>query len=90
VKSTFTFEEMIELLRTFTPRDEIILEEVPAPQKLAAYSFAFTADISNGQSGDAEDEVASGRFVILHEPGGQDTWEGDFRCVSFMRADVET
>jgi hypothetical protein len=90
VKSTFTFEEMIELLRTFTPRDEIILEEVPAPQKLAEYSFAFTADISNGQSGDAEDEVASGRFVILHEPGGQDTWEGDFRCVSFMRADVES
>jgi len=81
---------MIELLRTFTPRAEIILEEVPAPQKLAAYSFAFTADISNGQVGEAEDEVASGRFVILHEPGGQDTWEGDFRCVSFMRADVES
>jgi hypothetical protein len=90
VKSTFTVEEMIELLRTFTPRAEIILEEVPAPQKLAAYSFAFTADISNGQVGEAEDEVASGRFVILHEPGGQDTWEGDFRCVSFMRADVES
>ena len=81
---------MIELLRTFTPRAEIILEEVPAPQKLAAYSFAFTADISNGQVAEAEDEVASGRFVILHEPGGQDTWEGDFRCVSFMRADVES
>jgi hypothetical protein len=90
VKSTFTFEEMIELLRTFTPRNEIILEEVPAPQKLAAYSFAFTADISNGALGDSEDEVASGRFVILHEPGGQDTWEGDFRCVSFMRADVDS
>jgi hypothetical protein len=90
VKSTFTFEEMIERLRTFTPRDEIILEEVPAPQKLAQYSFAFTADISNGLLGDAEDEVASGRFVILHEPGGQDTWEGDFRCVSFMRADVDS
>ena len=81
---------MIDLLRTFTPRNEIILEEVPAPQKLAAYSFAFTADISNGSLGDAEDEVASGRFVILHEPGGQDTWEGDFRCVTFMRADVDS
>ena len=81
---------MIELLRTFTPRAEIILEEVPAPQKLAAYSFAFTADISNGLSGDAEEEVASGRFVILHEPGGQDTWEGEFRCVTFMRADVDS
>lgn len=81
---------MIDLLRTFTPRNEIILEEVPAPQKLAAYSFAFTADISNGAVGDSEDEVASGRFVILHEPGGQDTWEGDFRCVTFMRADVDS
>jgi hypothetical protein len=90
VKSTFTFEEMIDLLRTFTPRNEIILEEVPAPQKLAAYSFAFTADISNGALGDSEDEVASGRFVILHEPGGQDTWEGDFRCVTFMRANVDS
>jgi hypothetical protein len=90
VKSPFSFIEMIELLRTFTPRAEIILEEVPAPQKLAAYSFAFTADISNGLSGDAEEEVASGRFVILHEPGGQDTWESEFRCVTFMRADVDS
>lgn len=81
---------MVELLRTFTPRDEIILEEVPAPQKLATFSFAFTADISNGIQGDAEAEIASGRFVILHEPGGQDTWEGDFRCVTFLRADVES
>ncbi len=85
-----SFDEMIELLRTFTPRNEITLEEVPAPQKLATYSFAFTADISNGLTGDAEDEVASGRFVLLHEPGGQDTWEGDFRCVTFMRADVDS
>ena len=90
MKSSFTFDELIELLRTFTPRDEIILEEVPAPQKLATHSFAFTADISNGALGDDEEEVASGRFVILHEPGGQDTWEGDFRCVTFMRADVDS
>ena len=90
MKSSFTFDELIELLRTFTPRDEIILEEVPAPQKLATHSFAFTADISNGALGEDEAEVASGRFVILHEPGGQDTWDGDFRCVTFMRADVDS
>ena len=82
---------MVEHLRTITPRSEIILEEVPAPQKLAAYSFAFTADISaQPHINSAEsDEVASGRFVILHEPGGQDTWEGEFRCVTFVRADVD-
>lgn len=89
MKSSFTFDQLIESLRTFTPRDEIILEEVPAPQKLATHSFAFTADISNGALGEDEAEVASGRFVILHEPGGQETWEGDFRCVTFMRADVD-
>ena len=83
---------MIDKLRAITPRSEIILEEVPAPQKLATYSFAFTADIQNSlQSEDGgSEEIASGRFVILHEPGGQDTWEGDFRCVTFLRADVES
>jgi hypothetical protein len=87
---TFSFDSMIAILREFTPRVEIILEEVPAPQKLAQYSFAFTADVSNGQLGEGEDELASGRFVILHEPGGQDTWEGEFRCVTFMRATVDS
>ena len=82
---------MIEKLRAITPRSEIVLEEVPAPQKLATYSFAFTADIQSESthSDPGATEVASGRFVILHEPGGQDTWEGDFRCVTFMRADVD-
>lgn len=90
--SDFSFEELVENLRTITPRSEIILEEVPAPQKLAMYSFAFTADVlTHPQAGQPDDvEIASGRFVILHEPGGQDTWEGDFRCVTFMRADVDS
>lgn len=84
------FEELVQLLRTFTPRSEVILEEVPAPQKLAKFAFAFSADVSNGLLGESEDEIASGRFVLLHEPGGQDSWEGEFRCVTFVRADVDT
>lgn len=76
-------------LRSFAPRSEILLEEVPPPQKLAAFSFAFSADVSNGLLGEAEDEIASGRFVLLHEPGGQETWEGEFRCVTYIRADVD-
>jgi hypothetical protein len=95
VKTPFSFDAMIENLRTITPRPEIILEEVPAPQKLAQYSFAFTADIAMGHNASAApdgdlEEMASGRFVILHEPGGQDTWEGEFRCVTFMRAEVDS
>lgn len=83
------FEALVDQLRSFTPRAEVILEEVPAPQKLATYAFAFSADVSNGLLGDDEDEIASGRFVLLHEPGGQETWDGEFRCVTFVRADVD-
>ena len=84
------FARLLDQLRTITPRQEIVLEEVPAPQKLASFSFAFSADVSNGMLGDDEDELASGRFVLLHEPGGQETWEGEFRCVTFVRAGVDT
>jgi len=83
------FERLIDQLRTFTPRSEVTLIEVPAPQKLATFAFAFSADVSNGLLGDEEDEVANGRFVLLHEPGGQATWDGDFRCVTFVSADVD-
>jgi hypothetical protein len=31
-----------------------------------------------------------GSFFNFAFAGGQDTWEGDFRCVSFMRADVDS
>jgi hypothetical protein len=87
---TAAFNRLLDVLRTATPRSEIFLEEVPPPQKLATYSFAFTADVTNGLLGDAEDEIATGRFVLLHEPGGQDTWDGEFRCVTFVSADVDS
>ena len=83
------FQVVVDSLRSFAPRKEIILEEVPAPQKLATYSFALSADVSNGLLNDDEDEIASGRFVLLHEPGGQETWDGEFRAVTYIRADVE-
>lgn len=83
------FARLIDHLRTFTPRAELILTEVPAPQKLATFAFAFSADVSNGLLGDEEDEIANGRFVLLHEPGGQATWDGEFRCVTFVSADLD-
>jgi len=84
------FKRSTALLSNFKPRSEITLEEIPAPQKLASFSYALSADVSNGLIGDAERELANGRFVILHEPGGQDTWEGEFRCVTYLNADLET
>ena len=86
---TNTFERLVDQLRTFTPRAEVSLIEVPAPQKLATFAFAFSADVSNGLLADEENEIANGRFVLLHEPGGQATWDGEFRCVTFVSADLD-
>ncbi len=78
------FEELLRALRGFRPRPEIESEEIPAPAKLAAHGFAMTAECFDGDL-----EIANGRFVLLHEPGGQETWGGDLRAVTFIKADVE-
>jgi hypothetical protein len=35
------------------------------------------------------DELADGRLVVLHDPAGQDVWEGDTRCVAYVQAAVD-
>ena len=65
-------------------RPALTLHEVPAPRKLAPYATAIAAQVARG-----DDEVASGRFVVLHDPAGQDGWRGDTRIVAFVSAEVE-
>ena len=83
------FNQIQRLFLNYQPRKEITLESIPAPHKLAKYAFALNADVSNGLLGDAEDQLASGRFVLLHEPNGQDTWNGEFRCVTYLNAALD-
>ena len=80
------FQRALESLRAARLRPEIDLDEAPAPQRLAPFSVAMTADVMlRGE------EMGSGRFVVLHNPEGHDTWDGTFRVVTFARAalDVE-
>lgn len=65
-------------------RAGLALREVPAPRKLAPYAVAVAAEVTRGS-----DAVASGRFVLLHDPAGQDGWRGDTRIVAFVSAQVE-
>ena len=59
-------------------------EDVPAPKRLAPYASAMAATV---QRDDAE--VAWGRLVLLYDPDGQEGWDGVFRLVAYIRADVE-
>jgi Cys-tRNA synthase (O-phospho-L-seryl-tRNA:Cys-tRNA synthase) len=75
------FDDIITEIRAIKPRVEILLEEVPAPQKLAPFAFAMTADVL--------EDAATGRFVLLHDPDGQEGWSGNLRCVTFVRAAID-
>jgi hypothetical protein len=91
-QNSLLFERFCELARELKTRSEISFEEVPAPQRLAPYAVAFSVDVSSGNfrdDSDEEDDVATGRFVLLHDPSGQDAWEGDFRAVTFVRSAIE-
>ena len=75
------FDSVTTAIRALQPRNEISLSEVPAPQKLAPFSFALSADV--------EVVTATGRFVLLHDPAGQEGWGGLYRCVTFIRSAID-
>lgn len=64
------------------------IHEVPAPQRLAPHAVALMAEVPASDSED-DDDIASGRCVLLHDPAGQESWQGTFRVVTFVRAWIE-
>ena len=65
-------------------RPELEISEMPAPRKIAPFSYAITGDVYSG-----EDEIGTGRFVLLHDPAGHEAWNGTFRCVTFAKAEID-
>ena len=74
----------VRRLRDVRLRPEVVLEEVPAPQRIAPFALALSADVVVD-----DEELATGRFVLLHDPAAPEAWEGTFRVVSFVRAVLE-
>ena len=35
------------------------------------------------------EDLGNGRLVLLHDPAGNPSWDGDFRCVTYARAEVD-
>jgi Protein of unknown function (DUF3000) len=59
-------------------------EDVPAPKRLAPYATAMAATVQRGGT-----DVAWGRLVLLFDPDGQEGWDGAFRLVAYVRAEIE-
>ncbi len=99
------FREAVERVRAERLRPEAVVETVPAPLRLAPHALALAGEvpgppprartttgggpIPQGADDEEPPELASGRFVLLHDPAGQEAWEGTFRAVTLARAVLE-
>ena len=81
------FARALEELHHARLRPEIRLTEVPAPQRIAPDAVALTAEVVDPR--DTDDDLASGRFVLLHDPSAPEPWGGQWRAVTFARAELE-
>jgi hypothetical protein len=78
------FERAVAQLRSAKFRPEVLTEEMPAPQRIAPYASALSADVTSEGV-----DIGTGRIVVLHDPAGNDAWDGTFRCVAYARADID-
>ncbi|MEC4019977.1 DUF3000 domain-containing protein [Streptomyces sp. H27-D2] len=79
-----SFRKAVESLRGARLRPEMEIDPTKAPQRLAPFAYALEAAVVVD-----DEELADGRLVLLHDPDGQDSWQGTFRLVTLARAELE-
>ena len=82
------FRAALEALSTVRVRAEVVVEHIPAPQRLAPWAHAVGAMVTE-QDGDDDVEIASARFIVLHDPEGHEAWHGTTRCVGYLSAETD-
>jgi hypothetical protein len=84
------FRRAVASLSAVRPRPELLVSTLDRPPRLAPYTWAFSVEADAGKPGEDLDEPdTSGRLILLHDPAGQDAWEGTFRLVCFVQARLE-
>ena len=78
------FRAAVATMRAARLRPEVFCEEMPAPQRIAPHAAALTADVTVDGT-----DLGTGRIILLHDPAGNDAWDGTYRCVAYARAEIE-
>ncbi len=79
------FRAAVQGLTDAAVRAEVRVEPLRPPQRLAPYSYAVGADVVDPDG----IELATGRLVLLHDPDGQEAWDGVLRLVAYASAEVD-
>lgn len=83
------FGQAAAALLAARPRPDVVLREVAAPSRVAPHAVALGAELVALGADEDDEPLASGRFVVLHDPAEQEGWEGPTRVVLFLRGEVE-
>lgn len=89
------FRAAVDSLRAAQCRPEIELTQIDAPTGSAdsvAFSATVTQDTASGVAligRTGTEELAAGRFILSHAPSRRAEWGGEFRIVTFVKAQVE-
>ncbi|WP_345041634.1 DUF3000 domain-containing protein [Streptomyces sannanensis] len=78
------FRHAVDALLSARLRPEVETERTRPPQRLAPHAYAMEAAVVK----DGE-ELADGRLVLLYDPAGHEAWQGRFRLVTLVRAELE-
>lgn len=82
------FDAVAAALRAQAFRSDLVVREIPAPTSLAPQAIAFAADVRPEAHG-VDSPYGTGRFVLLHDDGEPDAWNGPWRIVCFAQAPLE-
>jgi hypothetical protein len=65
-------------------------ENEPPPRRLAPFASAVAVAVTDSlASSDTDAEIGSGKFVLLFDPAGQPGWDGKYRIIGYIRAELE-
>ena len=79
----------MESLRSATVRDELVIEQIAAPGKLAKFEVAFSANV-DASATDVASDLGTGRFVLLWDKDEPEPWHSRFRVITFAKSPLET
>lgn len=84
------FRLALDQLLSASFREELKLEEIPAPSNLATHAVAFSANVVARSTEDVSTDSGTGRMVLLWDPVPQESWESNFRTIIFAKSPLET
>ncbi|HMQ66598.1 MAG TPA: DUF3000 domain-containing protein [Arachnia sp.] len=79
------FTAAVDQLGAMAWRRGLSIDEIGSPQRIAPFSIAISGELADAVG----EPVSNGRLILLHDPAGNTAWDGTFRIVTYVRAEVE-